>query len=224
MVGQFVETKYREQFMSAVRLEEPENAFHVALFAYVFSLSLSLVRYAHTHPHTYRFCLVVSSWTARPTENYFYGCAYTALWAFGGGIIVPLLVGHNDYYPFPLKDEYAVPILILAYSLHRWFGLIRNLISVRPIRVLLLCTFECARCYMALNWLNVAAKTIPASRFKVPIVGPLIWNHCELWWTDLDERNAFLQTRFVICHSHWIFCDVLVSRNGICRTDLQSFI
>ena len=117
---------------------------------------------------------MVASWTARPTENYFYGCVYTALWAFGGGIIVPLLVGHNDYYPFPLKDEYAVPILILAYSIHRWFGLIRNLISVRPIRVLLLCTFECARCYMALNWLNVAAKTIPASRFNVPIVGPLI--------------------------------------------------
>ena len=47
VVGQFVETKYREQFMSAVRLEEPENAFHVALFAYVFSLSLS--RKIHTH-------------------------------------------------------------------------------------------------------------------------------------------------------------------------------
>ena len=52
VVGQFVETKYGEQFMSAVRLEEPENAFHVALFAYVFSLSLSREIRTHTHTHT----------------------------------------------------------------------------------------------------------------------------------------------------------------------------
>jgi len=106
--------------------------------------------------------------------SYLHGLVYTALSAFGGGIIVPLLVGHNDYYPFPLKDEFAVPILILAYSSNRWLPFLRKVISIPLIQLVLILAFECARCFMALNWLKVAVETIPASRFKVPVVGPLI--------------------------------------------------
>ena len=98
--GKFIDVKNRDEIMSIVKLEIP-SSFHIALFF---------------------FCLHVAASASKSTRkmNYFHGSVYTALSAFGGGILVPLLVGHNDYYPFPLKDEYAIPILVLAYSLYRW--------------------------------------------------------------------------------------------------------
>jgi len=141
-------------FVDMITLQTPQF-LNMALFLYC--MNISLVQYRNVR-----------------LKNSFHGAVYTALSAFGGGIIVPVLVGHDGYYPFPLANDLALALIITAYILVRYVHSVRSSLSHTWIQGVMVTGFEAARTLMLLNWLKVASKTIPSSYFKVPIVGPIL--------------------------------------------------
>lgn len=142
-----------QEYMGRVMtLKESTRIFHVALFLY---------------------CLHVAKKKYDGRRSFAKGAAENALASFGGGIVVPLMLSHSDVHVFPLKSEWAVPFVIVAFVMVR-----ADVLGIRRRRglfdLLLVAGFECARCCMLLNWCKTATKTLPASYYDVPVVGPLV--------------------------------------------------
>jgi len=111
--------------------------------------------------------------TCTTKMNWLQGAVIAVLRAYGGGILVPVLIGHESYTPFPLGNDAAVACVLLAFSLARyspWQSLMNSFVVRFPTAIL----FEIARCFMMLNWLKAGASVLPASYFKLPMVGPII--------------------------------------------------
>eukprot|EP00940_MAST-03C_sp_MAST-3C-sp2_P002565 g2565.t1 len=143
-----------EEFVKFLTLKTP-YALNAALFLYC--LNIAVLQFENTR-----------------NGNAFHGAVYTVLSAFGGGIIVPVLVGHDGYYPFPLANDLALSLIVSAYFLMRRSPALRDFVGRSHAQLVVVVGFEAARCLMLLNWLQVAHATIPPSYFKVPIVGPII--------------------------------------------------
>merc|ERR1719296_563187 len=62
------------------------------------------------------YCIVVGNQVAEgPGKgSYVYGFVMTVLAAFGGGILNPVLLAHNDFYPFQMASDVVFPFLLVA--------------------------------------------------------------------------------------------------------------
>lgn len=81
--------------------------------------------------------------------------------SFGGGICVPVALGFR---PFPLANDAAVTLLLLAWWLMHYCpgdAVYKAFTQAKPLRVLLVCGFEVARCNVVVTWLTRAHEVSP---------------------------------------------------------------
>ena len=108
------------------------------------------------------------------SENPFRGVAELVLAAYGGGILVPMLLGSDEIMPFPLANDIAIPFAAVAYFLvMKLFrpGLSSFIDNVSGVKIVLASYFEAARCKIMLVWLSHANRVLAPSYFSHPIVG-----------------------------------------------------
>ena len=106
----------------------------------------------------------------------------TVLMAFGGGLIVPVLLGNDVFFPFPLSNDLAVPFVAFNVLLlrrlemeeeagNRWRW--KSFLLSAPSAIIAVFA-ELARARIMLTWLRGAQLALPASYLPEPVVGPII--------------------------------------------------
>ena len=134
-------------------LEKP-LLFEVALFGYCLILA-----------HVRRAVL---------SNNPLKGVVEATFAAYGGGIIVPMLLGRDGIYPFPLANDLAIPFAAAGYFIVKKYKASSFIENVTGVKTLLGCCFEAARCKIMLVWLTHANNTFSPSYFSHPLLGPIL--------------------------------------------------
>mmetsp|Transcript_15584 Transcript_15584/g.30598 ORF Transcript_15584/g.30598 Transcript_15584/m.30598 type:complete len:269 (+) Transcript_15584:18-824(+) len=123
------------------------------------------------------YCAGVAQITKTSVRGKFWlhGVVIQALTAFGGGILVPVLL--NSLAPFPLTNDFALPSILLTWWLtHCCPGDVWNkLVEVPLVHDFVFVVFEICRCKLTLHWLTVAQAVITKpTAFAAPVAGPII--------------------------------------------------
>ena len=104
------------------------------------------------------------------------------LLAFGGGLIVPVLLGNDVFFPFPLSNDLAVPFVAFNVLLLRRFEMgeagkdpwrLKSFLLSAPSAIIAVFA-ELARARIMLTWLRGAQLALPPSYLPAPLVGPII--------------------------------------------------
>jgi hypothetical protein len=93
------------------------------------------------------------------------------LLSFGGGTCIPIALGFR---PFPLANDAAITLLLIAWWLMHCFpgdAIYKLFNQVMPLRAVLVCGFEVARCNVIITWLTRAHEVGP---YQSPFVIVLI--------------------------------------------------
>lgn len=84
---------------------------------------------------------------------WFQSIARHLLLSFGGGTCIPIALGFR---PFPLANDAAITLLLIAWWLMHCFpgdAIYKLFNQVKPLRLVLVCGFEIARCNVVITWL-----------------------------------------------------------------------
>eukprot|EP00949_MAST-11_sp_MAST-11-sp1_P003541 g3541.t1 len=90
---------------------------------------------------------------------------------FGGGILIPVLLAQDDYFPFPLGSDVVIPVTLAAFSFVRVLG------QYFPGDFLYKIFFELVRAKLICAWAARGAAAVPASSFGTSsqaIMAPLV--------------------------------------------------
>jgi len=108
-------------------------------------------------------------------QNAAQGIAEAALAAFGGGIMVPVLLHDQNIHVFPLAYDYAILFMASSFFLVHHFPAVCDIVEgVTILKVTFSSLFELARCRIMLTWLTHANMVLPASNFPFPVIGPIV--------------------------------------------------
>ena len=133
--------------LQAIVLLEKPLLFEVALFGYCLSLA-----------HVRRAVL---------SNNPLKGVVEATFAAYGGGIIVPMLLGRDGIYTFPLANDLAIPFAAAGYFIVKKYKASSFIENETGVKTLLGCCFEAARCKIMLVWLTHANNTFSPSYFCI---------------------------------------------------------
>jgi len=108
----------------------------------------------------------------KPDTPASYKLVNLALACTGGGILVPIFL---NKIPVTLSID-AYPIAIVAsYLIHTYIPSLREVLELSVIfKAMVIVFYESIRCYVVTLFTGVAAATIPASQFSIPVFGPII--------------------------------------------------
>ena len=91
---------------------------------------------------------------------------------FGGGIINPVLLGMDGYFPFPMGSDVVIPTIFVAYIAVGAFGPVLETPGVSHCR---LAAFELVRAKLICAWASKAAVSVaPTDWAQAPVFAPLI--------------------------------------------------
>lgn len=107
-----------------------------------------------------------------------YNLAVLTAMGFGGGIINPIILGHDSFFPFPMGSDVVVPCICAAY-LFVWItndSILGLPISTTPgLSHLRFLAFELVRSKLIHGWCVKSNSIIPASNFPSgPVFGVLV--------------------------------------------------
>jgi hypothetical protein len=92
---------------------------------------------------------------------------------FGGGILNPILLQHDAFFPFPMASDVVLPTILAAYLFTGLVGAAR--LEAPGVRHLRLVAFELVRAKLISGWCVKAAQIIPGSYFpQMPVFGVLV--------------------------------------------------
>ena len=104
------------------------------------------------------------------SSNAFHAILYTLVSGFGGGILVPILLADNNYFPFPMCNDAVVPITAIAWVLCQNKTVAAAFNS--PVGTMIKATgFELVRAKLLTTWIVRGLASIPPSTFSKPVFG-----------------------------------------------------
>jgi hypothetical protein len=141
-------------------------------------MNFELNTFELTNPLHFQICLalyimkVVMANQATLNKSLLHDTLYSLLAGFGGGILVPVLLGHNDYYPFPFGNDIVVPMTIAVVLLLR-LPTVLSLGKSAPAQIICSLGFELVRAKLLTTWVT-RAMVVPASQFAHPVFAPIL--------------------------------------------------
>lgn len=114
----------------------------------------------------------VSRRAAGRTGTPLYDILALSIMGFGGGIVNPVLLGYDRFFPFPMGNDVVVPVIVAAYAVVAVLG--SALVDTPGIRHVRLVAFELVRAKLIHGWCMKSSEIIPATRFPYPVFGVLV--------------------------------------------------
>ena len=141
-------------------------------------MNFELNTFELTNPFHFQICLalyimkVVMANQTTLNKSLLHDTLFSLLAGFGGGILVPVLLGHNDYYPFPFGNDIVVPMTIAVVLLLR-LPTVLSLGKSAPAQIICSLGFELVRAKLLTTWVT-RAMVVPASQFAHPVFAPIL--------------------------------------------------
>ena len=102
-----------------------------------------------------------------------YDVAALTVMGFGGGIVNPVLLGHDGFFPFPMGNDLVLPTILAAYVFTGVVGATQ--LDVPGVRHVRLVAFELVRAKLIHGWCTKSAQIIPSSYFpQMAVFGVLL--------------------------------------------------
>lgn len=109
----------------------------------------------------------------RFTGSRLYEVTALTVMGFGGGIVNPVLLGHDSFFPFPMGNDVVLPTILAAYLFTGAVGAVR--LDAPGVRHVRLVAFELVRAKLIHGWCTKSAQIIPASYFpQLAVFGVLV--------------------------------------------------
>lgn len=110
--------------------------------------------------------------TAPPDASVAYKYVSVIFTATGGGILVPIFI---NGLPVPLANDYIIIALGVAFVIHHYCPVIREVYKISPIfKTLIIVLFETFRCSVVFKLTTAAAAKITPSIASFPLFGPIM--------------------------------------------------
>lgn len=94
---------------------------------------------------------------------------------FGGGVLVPIFLAQDKFFPYPIGSDIVFPFVILVWGFMRASpATFRALVSLPPIRLPIELCFEALRAKLIFLWAARAFNTVPASILGTPLFAPFV--------------------------------------------------
>ena len=96
--------------------------------------------------------------------------------ACGGGILIPILLSHDNFFPFPLAADNVIPYMFGAIILVGYFpgDMFVAAMDLAPLRFLSWIGFEMVRSRLVCVWSQRAFDVVPPSYAVVPVFAPIV--------------------------------------------------
>mmetsp|Transcript_225 Transcript_225/g.654 ORF Transcript_225/g.654 Transcript_225/m.654 type:complete len:284 (+) Transcript_225:115-966(+) len=226
------------------------TTFSVVVVAYLLCQQVSLERFLTLKEHKpwvweltiLGFMLKVAQDVREQVAGYYWPKALvtTAIAAFGGGFLAPLIVGHC---PTPFKEETYFWLLVFAWYITHHVPVVSvtwcEIARCKPGLTLLTILFGIFKTHQIVGYVEVAAKAvehedlIPHSRyFTVPCAGPLLGGFlggCGGYFLPFDKglrplsegkqwciRATFFSTVLYYVATRWLHIHHLDAKMGVC--------